>query len=55
VREVPELGLASELPVFLSCARDPGKFQWLNNPEVFGDLIWQGLEIVGEVEVGELC
>lgn len=54
VREVPELGLTRDVPVFVSGARDPGRLQWLNCPEVFGDLIWQGLEIVGEVPVEEL-
>ncbi len=54
VREVPELGLTRDVPVFISGARDPGKLQWLNYPEVFGELIWQGLEIVGEVPVEEL-
>lgn len=54
VREVPELGLTRDVPVFVSGARDPGKLQWLNNPEVFDELIWQGLEIVGEVQVEEL-
>ena len=51
VKQVPELGLVECTPMFISCARDPGRFQWLNNPEVHADLIWKGLEIVGEVEV----
>ena len=54
VREVPSLGLVKGTPMFAACAADPGKFQWLNNPEDYMEAIWKGVEIVGEVEVGEL-
>jgi glucose-6-phosphate isomerase len=54
VREVPELGLTREQPLVLSALADPSRFDWLNNPAGHMELIWQGLEIVGEVEVGEL-
>jgi glucose-6-phosphate isomerase len=54
VREVPALGLVKSTPMFAACAADPGKFQWLNDPESYLEEIWEGLEIVGEVEAGEL-
>lgn len=54
VREVPELGLTRQTPLYLSAVSDPDKFLWLNDPAAFEELIWKGLEIVGEVEVGEL-
>jgi glucose-6-phosphate isomerase len=54
VREVPELGLTKDQPLVLSALDDPTRFDWLNNPAGNMELIWQGLEIVGEVEVGEL-
>jgi len=54
VREVPDLGLTRAKPLVLSALEDPSRFDWLNNPAAYMELIWQGLEIVGEVEVGEL-
>jgi len=54
VREVPALGLTKDKPLYGACAADPERFVWLNDPAAFMEQIWQGLEIVGEVEVGEL-
>ncbi|MEI6502505.1 MAG: glucose-6-phosphate isomerase family protein [Armatimonadota bacterium] len=54
VKEVPALGLTKATPLFDSCVADPSKFLWLNDPASFMDEIWSGLEIVGEVEVGEM-
>jgi glucose-6-phosphate isomerase, archaeal len=54
VKEVPALGLTRDVPLFNACAADPDKFLWLNDPASFMDEIWSGLEIVGEVEVGEM-
>ena len=53
VREVPELGLTRATPLYNAAVADPDKFMWLNDPASFMELIWRGLEIVGEVEVGE--
>jgi glucose-6-phosphate isomerase len=54
VKEVPSLGLTKDVPLFDSLVADPDKFLWLNDPASFMDEIWSGLEIVGEVEVGEM-
>jgi glucose-6-phosphate isomerase len=54
VREVPELGLTRDTPLYQACAADPDRFTWLNDPAAQLEAIWKGLEIVGEVEVGEL-
>lgn len=54
VKEVPSLGLTKATPLFDACAADPSKFLWLNDPASFMEEIWSGLEIVGEVEVGEM-
>jgi glucose-6-phosphate isomerase len=54
VGDVPALGLTKAEPLYLSGAERPERLDWLNNPAGFMDEIWQGLEIVGEVEVGEL-
>lgn len=54
VKEVPALGLTRDVPLYDALLPDPDKFLWLNDPASFMDVIWSGLEIVGEVEVGEL-
>lgn len=54
VREVPELGLTKDKPLYLAGIHNPRQFEWLNCPAQYMDLIWQGLEIVEDVEVGEL-
>lgn len=54
VREVPELGLTKATPLYNSCVADTDRFLWLNDPAAYDELIWKGLEIVGDVEVGEL-
>jgi glucose-6-phosphate isomerase, archaeal len=54
VREVPELGLTRAVPLYMSAIQDPAKMKFLNDPASCLDLIWSGLEIVGEVEVSDL-
>lgn len=54
VREVPELGLKRDTPLYLAGAANMEQFAWLNDPAAQMEAIWKGLEIVGEVEVGEL-
>lgn len=51
IREVPELGLTRDKPLYSAAVEEPQRFMWLNEPEKYLDLIWQGLEIVGEVDV----
>ena len=53
VREVPELGLTRNTPLYTACSKDPDRFLFLNDPVAFMELIWSGLEIVGEVDVAE--
>jgi len=54
VKEVPELGLRTDLPLFTSGQEDPERMAWLNTPEEYPDEIWSGLEIIGEQETCEL-
>jgi len=51
---INDVAVMGAKPLYLSAIEDPSRFDWLNNPAGNMDLIWQGLEIVGEVEVGEL-
>lgn len=53
VREVPELALTRGTPLYLAGAQNMDKCLWLNDPASFSELIWKGLEIVGEVAVAE--
>ena len=53
-KEVPALGLTRDVPLYNALVNDPDKFLWLNDPASFMDEIWTGLEIVGDVAVGEL-
>lgn len=45
VREVPELGLTWDVPMYRACAEAPGKFAFLNDPGAYEDQIWANLEI----------
>ena len=54
IREVPELGLTRNKPLYLAAVEDPQRFEWLNNPAAYLEQAWKSLEVVGEVEVGEL-
>lgn len=54
VREVPELGLRRDVALYEAGQEHPEALAWLNNPGAYKELIWSGLEIVGEVEVGEM-
>ncbi len=54
VKEVPQLGLRTDLPLFTSGQEDPETMEWLNTPEEYLDEIWSGLEIIGEQETCEL-
>ena len=45
VREVPELGLTWDTPMYQACAREPAKFEFLNDPASWEELIWRNLEI----------
>lgn len=46
VREVPELGLTWDTPMYQACAQEPAKFEFLNDPARWEELIWRNLEIV---------
>ncbi len=50
VREVPGLGLSRDVPLFTAGQERPELMDWLNNPQDYTDLIWSGLQIVGEEE-----
>ncbi len=54
VREVPELGLRRDVPLYEAGQEHPEVMEWLNNPGEYEELIWSGLEIVGDVEICEL-
>jgi glucose-6-phosphate isomerase, archaeal len=54
VRQVPELGLRTDLPLFTSGQDEPEAMDWLNTPAEYMDEIWSGLEIIGEQETCEL-
>ena len=45
VREVPELGLTWDTPMYAACARQPEKFEFINDPASFEELMWRNLEI----------
>ncbi len=44
VREVPELGLTWDVPMYQACAQAPEKFAFLNEPARFEREIWANLE-----------
>ncbi|MGD9498663.1 MAG: glucose-6-phosphate isomerase family protein [Armatimonadota bacterium] len=46
VREVPELGLVWDRPMYQACAQEPEKFAFLNDPARFEALMWRNLELV---------
>jgi len=54
VREVPELGLSIDEPLSTAGIRAPERLAWLNNPAEYAELIWSGLEIIGEISTCEL-
>ncbi len=54
VKEVPELGLTQDVPLFTAGQEHPELMDWLNNPADYMDAIWSGLEIIGEQETFEL-
>lgn len=54
VREVPELGLTADVPLYTAGQENPEKMDWLNNPGEYMDAVWSGLEIVGEADTYEL-
>ncbi len=45
VREVPELGLVWDTPMYAACAAEPAKFEFLNAPAKYEEQIWANLEI----------
>ena len=45
VREVPELGLTWDVPMYRACAAAPEKFKFLNKPWQYVDLIWANLDL----------
>lgn len=49
VQEVPELGLTWGMPMYRACAEAPARFEFLNDPEPYQDLIWQNLDLSQEV------
>ncbi len=44
VQEVPELGLTWDTPLYRACAEAPEKFEFLNDPGSYIDLIWSNLK-----------
>ena len=54
VREVPELGLSLDEPLYTAGIRDPERLEWLSNPANCAALVWKGLEIIGELDTCEL-
>ncbi len=47
-KEVPELGLTRDKPMYLACKENPHLFAFLNRPWDFEQLMWQGLYIEEE-------
>ncbi len=45
VREVPELGLAWDVPMYQACAGAPERFEFLNKPWAYEELIWANLDL----------
>lgn len=45
VREVPELGLTWDVPMYRACAEAPERFEFLNDPGSCEELIWSNLEL----------
>ncbi|MCD6361595.1 MAG: glucose-6-phosphate isomerase [Armatimonadetes bacterium] len=44
-REVPELGIVWDKPMYTACAEDPDRFAFLNDPAGYDELVWANLEI----------
>ncbi len=45
VQEVPELGLTWDEPMYRACADAPERFEFLNDPGPYEDLIWANLDV----------
>ena len=43
VREVPELGLSWDTPLYRACVESPQAFEFLNGPAAYDELIWSNL------------
>ena len=54
VKEVSELGLTKDAPLFTTGQQRPELMDWLNNPTDYMDAVWSGLEIIGEQQTFEL-